>query len=136
MHSQVSAERQKRAQILDSEGTRQSAINVAEGGKQSQILASEGEMQERINKARGEAAAIIAKAEAGAQSVRLLAKAIEERGEGAVGMMMAEKYIEAFGRVAKEGNTILLPANVSDVTGMVAQSLSIFRALDAKVRAK
>lgn len=133
MHSQVSAERQKRAQILESEGNRQSAINVAEGHKQSQILASEAEKQERINQAQGEASAIVAKATASAESIRMIANAIEEKGASAVSMLVAEKYITAFEKLAKEGNTILLPANVGDVTSMVAQSLSIFKALDNKL---
>lgn len=133
MHSQVSAERQKRAQILESEGNRQSAINVAEGRKQSQILASEGEKQERINQAQGEAQAIIAKATASAESIRQIAQAIDEKGVPAVSMLVAEKYIGAFEKLAKEGTTVLLPASVGDVTAMVAQSLSIFKALDNKL---
>lgn len=132
MHSQVSAERQKRAQILESEGSRQSAINVAEGQKQSQILASEAQRQERINEASGEAEAIVAKAMASAESIRQVSKAIEEKGSSAVQMMMAEKYIQAFEKLAKETNTVLLPSNPADISSVVAQAMSIFKAIENK----
>lgn len=130
MHSQVSAERQKRAQILDSEGTRQAAINVAEGEKQSKILASEAQQQEKINEALGEAEAILAKAKANAQSIKVIADAIlQQDGASAVSMMMAEKYIAEFGKLAKESTTLMLPSNVGEPSAMVAQAMSIFNAL-------
>ncbi len=132
MHSQVSAERQKRAQILESEGVRQSAINVAEGDKQSKILASEADKQERINSAQGEAEAILAKAKASAESIRVVAEAIKEQGEPAVSMMMAEKYIGAFEKLAKESNTLLLPSQAGDPSSMVAQAMSIYSKLNQK----
>ena len=132
MHSQVSAERQKRAQILESEGARQSAINVAEGQKQSQILASEAEKQERINQALGEAEAILAKAKANAQSITVIASSIRDKGEPAVAMMLGEKWITAFEKLAKESNTLMLPTAVSDPSSMVAQAMSIFGAIQSK----
>lgn len=136
MHSQVSAERQKRAQILESEGARQSAINVAEGQKQSQILASEAEKQERINQALGEAEAILAKAKASAQSITVIAGSIRDKGEPAVAMMLGEKWITAFEKLAKESNTLMLPTAVSDPSSMVAQAMSIFGAIQSKSAAK
>ncbi|KAG5925809.1 hypothetical protein E4U42_003920 [Claviceps africana] len=129
MHRQVTAERSKRAEILDSEGQRQSAINIAEGKKQSVILASEALRAERINMADGEAEAIRLKARATAQSIDAVSKAILEGREGAKGAMsltVAEKYVEAFGKLAKEGTAVVVPGNVGDIGGMIATGLSVY----------
>src|SRR3954470_11822242 len=96
MHRQVTAERSKRAEILDSEGQRQSAINIAEGKKQSVILASEALRAERINAADGDAEAIRLKASATAEGIDAVSKAILEGREGAKGaisLTVAEKYV-------------------------------------------
>ncbi|KAG6010898.1 hypothetical protein E4U21_002567 [Claviceps maximensis] len=129
MHRQVTAERSKRAEILDSEGQRQSAINIAEGKKQSVILASEAMRAERINMADGEAEAICLKARATAQGIDAVSKAILEGREGAKGAMsltVAEKYVEAFGNLAKEGTAVVVPGNVGDIGGMIATGLSVY----------
>jgi regulator of protease activity HflC (stomatin/prohibitin superfamily) len=128
MHRQVSAERSKRAEILESEGQRQSAINIAEGEKQSTILASEAIRAENINRASGEAEAILLRAKATAEGLQLVAKAIEsDGGQEAVGMGIAEKYVEAFGRLAKEGNSVVVPAGLGDMGGMIAQVYPYFK---------
>jgi|SRR5271156_7001359 len=130
MHRQVSAERSKRAEILDSEGQRQSAINKAEGQKEATILASEATKAENINKASGEAEAILLRANATAQGLEMVAKAIrKEGGEKAVSMGVAEKYVEAFAKLAKEGNTIVIPAGLGDMGGMIAQVCTISEAV-------
>lgn len=132
MHSQVSADRQKRALILESEGERQSAINRAEGHKQATILASEADRLEKINQAEGEAGAILRKAEATARSIEAVAeklKSTESSGEGAINLMIAERYMDAFGKIAKEGNTLLLPANMGDPAGVITQAMTIFQTL-------
>ena len=132
MHSQVSADRQKRALILESEGERQSAINRAEGHKQATILASEADRLEKINLAEGEAGAILRKAGATALSIEAVAKKLKEfenSAQGAVNLMIAERYMDAFGKIAKEGNTLLLPANMSDPAGIITQATSIFQTL-------
>jgi regulator of protease activity HflC (stomatin/prohibitin superfamily) len=129
MHRQVTAERSKRAEILDSEGQRQSAINIAEGQKQSVILASEALKAERINTASGEAEAILLKAQATAQGIDLVAKSILEGSEGAQGAMslnIAEKYVDAFGKLAKEGTAVVVPGNVGDIGGMIATAMSVY----------
>lgn len=127
---QSSAERRKRAQILDSEGTRQSEVNIADGKKQATVLASEATMAEKINLAKGEAEAIVAKATATAEGLQKVAKAIQAAGgSDAVSMNIAEKYVTAFEKLAKEGNTILLPSNVNDPATMVAQAMSIFKGI-------
>ncbi|XP_067399659.1 stomatin-like protein 2, mitochondrial [Emydura macquarii macquarii] len=130
MQMQVEAERRKRATVLESEGTRESDINVAEGRKQAQILASEAEKAEQINKAAGEANAMLAKAKAKAEAIRLLADALmQQNGNAAASLAVAEQYVSAFSKLAKDSNTVLLPSNAGDVTSMVTQALGIYSAL-------
>ncbi|XP_030423016.1 stomatin-like protein 2, mitochondrial [Gopherus evgoodei] len=137
MQMQVEAERRKRATVLESEGTRESAINVAEGQKQAQILASEAEKAEQINKAAGEANAMLAKAKAKAEAIRLLADALtQQNGNAAASLAVAEQYVSAFSKLAKDSNTILLPSNTGDVTSMVTQALGIYGALTKPHAAK
>ncbi|NXS74750.1 STML2 protein, partial [Pandion haliaetus] len=131
MQMQVEAERRKRATVLESEGTRESAINVAEGQKQAQILASEAEKAEQINKAAGrEANAMLVKARAKAEAIQLLAAALaQQHGSAAASLSVAEQYVSAFSKLAKDSNTLLLPANTGDITNMVAQALGIYATL-------
>jgi len=129
MHRQVTAERSKRAEILDSEGQRQSAINIAEGRKQSVILASEALRAEQINKASGEAEAILLKAQATAAGIDSVARAIAEgkaAAQGAVSLSVAEKYVDAFGKLAKEGTAVVIPSNVGDIGGLIAQAMAVY----------
>lgn len=129
MHRQVTAERSKRAEILDSEGQRQSAINIAEGRKQSVILASEALRSEQINMASGEAEAILVRATATARGIDAVAGSLQGGGEsarGAVGLSVAEKYVEAFGRLAKEGTAVVVPGNVGDMGGMIASAMAVY----------
>jgi regulator of protease activity HflC (stomatin/prohibitin superfamily) len=130
MELQVAAERQKRAEVLDSEGKRQSQINIAEGGKREVVLRSEGAMTDQINRAKGEAEAILAVAKATAESIELIASSIEKSGgEKAVALKLAEQYIQAFSNLAQETNTILLPGNPGDAGSMVAQALTVFNSI-------
>lgn len=127
MEQQVTAERHKRAQILESEGERQAQINRAEGQKQEVVLQSEAALTDQVNRAKGEAEAITRVAEATAKSIEQIAIAIEKTGgEKAVSLKIAEQYVGAFSELAKEGNTILLPANAGDAGSMVAQALGVY----------
>lgn len=129
MHRQVTAERSKRAEILDSEGQRQSAINIAEGRKQSVILASEALRSEQINMASGEAEAILLKAKATAAGIDAVAKAIadgKESAQGAVSLSVAEKYVDAFAKLAKEGTAVVVPGNVGDIGSMIASAMAVY----------
>ncbi|KAJ3315519.1 hypothetical protein HDU76_002177 [Blyttiomyces sp. JEL0837] len=135
MHQQVSAERRKRAEILESEGARQAAINVAEGKKQSLILESEAMKAKQINQALGEAEAIQLRAVANAESIERIAKAIEGNGASsrdAVALSVAEKYVDAFSNIAKESSTVIVPSNVADAASMVTQMLSVFDSVRSK----
>lgn len=137
MELQVAAERQKRAEILDSEGKRQAQINIAEGGKRDVVLQSEAALTDQINRAKGEAEAILAVAGATAEGIRLVAASIDDAGgEKAVALRLAEQYIEAFGKLAQETNTILLPANTGDVGSMVAQALGVFKKIQSQASEK
>ncbi len=126
MEKQMRAEREKRAVILTSEGTRDAAINTAEGMKQEVIKQSEARKLQQINEAEGEAAAITSVATATAEGIRRVAEAIKlPGGYEAVQLRVAEQYIGEFGELAKKGNTIVLPANVADVGAMMALAMKM-----------
>jgi regulator of protease activity HflC (stomatin/prohibitin superfamily) len=123
------AEREKRAVILTSEGTRDAAINTAEGVKQEVIKASEARKQQQINEAEGQASAIMAVATATAEGIRKVAESIKmEGGYEAVQLRVAEQYIGQFGELAKKSNTLVLPANVADVGSMIALAMTAIKA--------
>lgn len=129
MHRQVTAERSKRAEILESEGQRQSAINIAEGRKQSVILASEALKMEQVNTASGESEAILLKAKATAAGIDAVARSIEQgqtSAQNAVSLTVADKYVDAFGKLAKEGTSVIVPGNVGDIGGMIATAMGIY----------
>jgi regulator of protease activity HflC (stomatin/prohibitin superfamily) len=134
MHRQVTAERSKRAEILESEGQRQSAINIAEGKKQSVILASEALRAEQVNMANGESEAILLKARATANGIDAVARAIAQ-GEGAaqnaISLSVAEKYVDAFANLAKEGTSVIVPGNVGDIGGMIASAMAVYGNVNA-----
>lgn len=132
MHRQVSAERSKRAEILESEGARQSRINIAEGEKQSVILSSEANKQEQINRAEGEAKSILLKAEATAAGLAKIAQAINDTpgGDHAVSLQVAQDYVKEFGKLAKETNTVVIPSNMGDMGSWVANGMSIYNSLN------
>jgi regulator of protease activity HflC (stomatin/prohibitin superfamily) len=128
MEKQMRAEREKRATILNSEGARDSAINTAEGQKQQVIKASEARKQQQINEAEGQGAAILTVASATAEGIRRVAQAIEAPGGvEAVQLRVAEQYIREFGNLAKTGNTMIIPANVTDVASMIATALTVVK---------
>jgi regulator of protease activity HflC (stomatin/prohibitin superfamily) len=126
MEKQMRAEREKRAVILQSEGERDAAINSAEGQKQQVIKASEAKKQQQINEAEGQASAILAVAKATAEGIDSVARAINEPGGfEAVQLRVAEQYIERFGQLAKAGNTLVLPATLSDVGSMISLAMNV-----------
>lgn len=127
MEKQMRAEREKRAIIAESEGTKQAKINVAEGDKQELIKKSEGEMQKRINEAAGRASEIEQVAKATANGLRAISSAIsEENGLNAVNLRIAEQYLGAFGNLARQNNTMILPSNLTDIASVVATATSVF----------
>jgi regulator of protease activity HflC (stomatin/prohibitin superfamily) len=128
MEKQMQAEREKRATILQSEGQKQSAVNVAEGQKQKVVLESEALRQQQINHAEGEASAIIAVADATAQGIRRVAEAIRsEGGLEAVQLRVAERLVEQYGKLAKETNTMILPANFADLGSLIAAAMAVVK---------
>ncbi|MFN8771287.1 MAG: SPFH domain-containing protein [Neisseriaceae bacterium] len=128
MQEQITAEREKRAKIARSEGDRQEKINLAEGDKNSAIERSEGEKQALINRATGQAQAVLAMAEANASAIKLIANAInQEGGDLAVNQKLAEQYIEQFGNLAKTTNTVIIPSDLSNITGFITAALSTIK---------
>ena len=128
MEKQMRAEREKRALILQSEGQRDAAINSAEGEKQNTIKASEAKKQQAINEAEGQAAAILSVATATAEGIRRVADALKMPGGAeAVQLRIAEQYIESFGKLARAGNSMIVPANLADVSSMLAMATNALK---------
>ncbi|ODV86063.1 hypothetical protein CANARDRAFT_197522 [[Candida] arabinofermentans NRRL YB-2248] len=138
MNQVVEKERQKRANILESEGLKVSEINISEAHKQTEILKSEAEMSKRINLAKGDSDAILLRAKANADSIKLIANAIRNTpgGKDAVALSIAEKYIDAFGKLAKETNTVILPASLDNFPKMIASGMNIYNKLNETDLAK
>ena len=127
MEKQMRAEREKRAVILNSEGERDAQINQAEGEKQRVIKESEANRQQQINEAAGEAEAILAVATATAAGLSRVAAAVKEPGGAqAMQLRVAEDYVRQFGNLAKEANTLVVPAQLTDVASMIAMATKVF----------
>jgi regulator of protease activity HflC (stomatin/prohibitin superfamily) len=128
MQAQITAEREKRALIAASEGRKQEQINIATGEREAQIAKSEGEKQASINRAEGQAAAILSIAEASAEAIRKTASAIREPGgSDAVNLKVAEQYVAAFSNLAKTNNSLIIPANMSDISGLIAGAMQVVK---------
>ena len=128
MEKQMRAEREKRAAIAESEGERQSRINRADGEKQEAIAKSEGEKSRRVNEAEGKAAEIRLVAEATAQGIARIAEALKvEGGDRAMNLRLAESYIAEFGKLAKTGNTMIVPTDLANVAGVLKAATTIVK---------
>ena len=126
MQAQITAEREKRAVIATSEGKRQQEINIADGQRQAAILESEGQKQAQINKAAGEAGAIELVANATANAVKVVAAAMEgPGGMSAANLKIAGQYIEAFGNLAKQGTTLIVPSDLSNIATLVSSAMTV-----------
>lgn len=132
MEKQMRAEREKRAVVLTSEGERDAKINQAEGEKQQVIKQSEANKQQQINEAEGEAQAILAVATATAEGLRQVAIALREAGgHEAMQLRIAEAYVAQFGQIARQSNTLVVPANVSDLASMISLATNIVKQSDS-----
>ncbi|MCI5114221.1 MAG: paraslipin [Candidatus Electrothrix sp. AX1] len=128
MEKQMQAEREKRAEIAKSEGQRQSMINRAEGEKAEAIAKSEGEKMKRINEADGRAQEILKVATATAAGIRKVGEALASPGgHEAANLEVAKKYLDEFGKMAQENNTMIVPGNLTDVSGMVATAMATLK---------
>jgi regulator of protease activity HflC (stomatin/prohibitin superfamily) len=133
MEKQMRAEREKRAVILSSEGTRDAAINTAEGEKQQVIKASEARRQQQINEAQGQAEAILTVANATAEGLKKVGSAIMmEGGYDAVRLRVAEQYVAQFGQLVQGSTNLVLPANIGDIGAMIALAMNVFNQQSAK----
>ena len=143
MQAQITAEREKRAVIAKSEGVKQEQINLASGEREAAIQKSQGEAQALINQSTGEKTAQINRAAGEAEALRLVAQATSDAirmvaesvkqpgGMEAVNLKVAEQYVEAFSKLAKEGNTMILPANIADMGSLVAAGMQIVKSQNA-----
>ena len=133
MQAQITAEREKRALIAASEGRKQEQINIATGEREAFIQRSEGERQAAINQAQGEAAAILAVAEANASALRQIGEATQSAGGiEAMNLKVAEQYVEAFQNMASKNNTLIVPANMGDISTLISSALKIVDGQKAK----
>jgi regulator of protease activity HflC (stomatin/prohibitin superfamily) len=133
MQAQITAEREKRALIAASEGRKQEQINIASGEREAAIARSEGEKQASINRAEGQATAIVALAQASAEALRQVGAAIREPGgEDAVNLKVAEQYVGAFAQLAKTNNSIIVPANLGDMSGLIATAMQVVKSQKPK----
>jgi len=127
MEKQMRAERDKRAQILESEGERDAKINRAEGVKQETIKNSEAQRQKQINEAEGQASAILAVSKATADGLSMISRSLESSGgQLAARLRIAEEYVREFGKFARDSNAIIVPSNVGDMTSMLATAFAVF----------
>src|SRR5471030_1027270 len=128
MQAQITAEREKRAVIAASEGRKQEQINIATGEREASIARSEGEKQAAINRAQGQAAAIVALADATAAALREVGAAIQSPGgSDAVNLKVAEQYVNAFAQLAKTNNSIIIPANLGEMSGLIAAAMQVVK---------
>jgi regulator of protease activity HflC (stomatin/prohibitin superfamily) len=128
MQAQITAEREKRALIAASEGRKQEQINIASGEREASIARSEGEKQAAINRAEGQAAAIVALADATAAALREVGAAIQSPGGAdAVNLKVAEQYVGAFANLAKTNNSIIIPANLGEMSGLIATAMQVVK---------
>jgi regulator of protease activity HflC (stomatin/prohibitin superfamily) len=128
MQAQITAEREKRALIAASEGRKQEQINIATGEREASIARSEGEQQAQINLAQGEAAALLAVADATASAIERIGAAIQQPGGSeAINLKVAEKYVDAFAQLAKQNNSIIVPANLGEMSGLIASAMQIVK---------
>jgi regulator of protease activity HflC (stomatin/prohibitin superfamily) len=128
MQAQITAERGKRALIAASEGRKQEQINIATGEREAAIARSEGDKQAAINRAQGEAAAILAIAEATAGALKQVGNAIQSPGgEEAMNLKVAVQYVDAFAHLAKTSNSLIVPANLGDMSGLIATALQVVK---------
>ncbi|ANQ07984.1 Uncharacterized protein PCOAH_00021200 [Plasmodium coatneyi] len=116
MEKQAEAERKKRAEILQSEGERESEINIAIGKKKKSILIAEGQ-----------SFAIKAKADATAEAIEIISNKIKKLdSNSAISLLIAEQYIDVFANICKNNNTVIIPADLNNISSLISQSLSIY----------
>lgn len=137
MEKQMRAEREKRAEIARSEGNKQALINRAAGERAEAIALSEGEKMKMINEAEGRAQEILKVADATAEGLRKVAEALAmPGGHEAANLDVAKRYIDQFGNLAKENNTMILPASLTDVSSMVATAMATLKQTGSRIGSK
>lgn len=110
MEKQMTAERDKRAEIIFAEGEKIAMINQSEGKKIEAINVSEGEKQKRINIAEGKAKKIQLLSEATAKAIEIIGDAINKPGgQEAMKLKIVEEYLIGFENVLKQSTTKIVP---------------------------
>ena len=127
MEKQMTAERNRRALVLQAEGERQAAITRAEGEKQAAVTRSEGEKQSNILQAEGLAQARLRQAEAESQAIAQVAEAMKEHGNPAQ-YLITTRYIESLRDMTKSNNAkvIFMPVETSSMLSAVGSIKEMF----------
>ena len=113
---------------MESEGIKESAINIANGEKEAQILHSEAKKVENINIAIGKAESFIRMAEGESKAIELISKVLlKDGGSNAASLSLGKQYVSAFNQLAKETNTMLLPIDSSNVNSIVSQAMALYK---------
>ncbi|CCW69112.1 unnamed protein product [Phytomonas sp. Hart1] len=131
MDLQAEAERRKRKFVLESEGEATAEANRATGLKTAQQLAADAHKYTILKKTEAEAEAIRLKAEAMSDNIAIISKAIEgaKHSNEAISLHVAQDYINKFGELAKETNTVVMSQPISDPSVFTTQALSVFNAV-------
>lgn len=126
MEKQMTAERNRRALVLQADGDRQAAITRAEGEKQSSIMRAEGEKQSAILRAEGAAQSRLAQAQAEAQAIRMLAESIG--GGSPAQYLLTMRYIEGLRDMAGARNSkiVFMPFEASGVLSSLGALKQVF----------
>ena len=129
MNLQMTAERERRATVARAMGEREAEIARAEGAKQATVLGAEA----RLEAAMRDASARERLAEAEANATRLVAAAAEGAGAEALRYFIAQKYVDAIGRLAANpsGRTLVIPIETAALAGGITQAIAAMR-LDGK----
>jgi regulator of protease activity HflC (stomatin/prohibitin superfamily) len=118
MARQMKAERERRSLIIEADGDKQAAVLRAEGSKQSVVLEAEGRKEAAFRDAEARERSASAEAEA----TRMVSEAIAAGDVNAINYFVAQKYVEAFGKLASspQAKTVIIPADMASLVGSVA----------------
>ena len=130
MNLQMTAERERRATVARAMGEREAAVARAEGAKQATVLEAEA----RLEAASKDAEARVRLAEAEATATRAVAEAAAGAGTEALRYFIAQKYVDAVGRLAANpsGRTLVIPLETGALAGGIAQAVTAMQLGDAR----
>ena len=129
MQQQITAEREKRAVVAASEGKKLEQINLATGAREAAIAQSErAKSRPRSTKPRARLRQRLRLLRPTAEALKMVADATKRPGGmNAANLQVAQRFVESFGELAKAGNTLIVPANLADVSSLVSSAMTIVK---------